>query len=87
MPLNDNIIPPAYPSQYKQFIAEEDVEASAGRPRRLSYNHQRDVRFEAYRQEQPAEQAISSPGIPHVHVQHHDDPHIHEMENSRSRLT
>ena len=50
----DNIVPTEYPSQYKHFVAEEqhdDVESRPGRPRRLSYNHQRDTRFESYRQE------------------------------------
>jgi hypothetical protein len=92
-----NIAPTEYPSQYKKFVTEEhhdDVESAPGRPRRLSYNHQRDTRFESYRQERTSfsdpgavERAMGSPPmgsppIPEVYVQHHDGDAF-EMESTR----
>jgi len=88
----DNIASTEYPSQYKKFVAEEphgDVESAPGRPRRLSYNHQRDTRFESYRQERTSfsdsgagERAMGSPPIPEVYVQHHDGDAF-EMDSTR----
>ncbi|KAF4632775.1 hypothetical protein G7Y89_g5340 [Cudoniella acicularis] len=84
-----------YPSQYKNFVVEQPVDAPApGRPRRLSYNHQRDTRFESYRQERnslsdpsPIERTVGSPvnrssTIPEVYIEHHDGEAF-EMENSK----
>ncbi|TVY43701.1 hypothetical protein LOCC1_G004781 [Lachnellula occidentalis] len=93
----DNIAPTGYPLQYKQFIVEvqhEDVEASFGRPKRLSYNHQRDTKFESYRQEGSSsplksnadERPLGSPSVPEVRVQHHDGVAF-EMGESRANLT
>ncbi|KAF7877404.1 hypothetical protein EAF04_001081 [Stromatinia cepivora] len=48
--------PDTFPPAYKPFIATEettDLEANdqtTGRPRRLSYNHTRDTRFDSYKQ-------------------------------------
>ncbi|TVY36557.1 hypothetical protein LSUB1_G005831 [Lachnellula subtilissima] len=92
----DSIAPAGYPAQYKQFIAEEqheDVESSSGRPRRLSYNHQRDTKFESYRQKGSTildtsanERPMGGPSVPEVHVQHHDGDD-YEMGESRRNLT
>jgi hypothetical protein len=91
----DNVIPTEYPSQYKKFVVEEQhdgVESRPGRPRRLSYNHQRDTRFESYRQERRSfsdpsttERPMGSLPVPGVYVQHHDGE-SYEMENSRRDL-
>lgn len=89
----DGVEPAEYPSKYMQFVQEEpeDVEARPGRPRRLSYNHQRDTRFESYRHERtsfdpsPTERSLGSPLIPEVYVQHHDEE-AYEMENSKRTL-
>ncbi|KAH6671753.1 putative acyl-protein thioesterase 1 [Halenospora varia] len=56
--LNTNDL--SYPSQYKGFITEQPaagIEAPTERPRRLSYNHTRDTRFESYRRERSIEAA------------------------------
>ncbi|TVY21591.1 hypothetical protein LARI1_G000159 [Lachnellula arida] len=92
----DNIASTGYPSQYKKFVAEEqheDVESSSGRPRRLSYNHQRDTKFESYRHggsnllnPSDNERLIGSSLVPEVHVQHHDGD-AYEMGESRRNLT
>ncbi|TVY56152.1 hypothetical protein LCER1_G002574 [Lachnellula cervina] len=92
----DNIASTGYPSQYQRFVAEEqheDVESSSGRPRRLSYNHQRDTKFESYRHEgsnllNPSanERLVGGSPVPEVHVQHHDGD-TYEMGASRRNLT
>jgi len=78
MPL-DTSYPPVpyaqtpYDSRYK---GTSDIEIGAG-GRRVSYNHERDVRFESYRQEQshsPENEPLTSgASIPELHVEHHDE--------------
>jgi hypothetical protein len=84
-----------YPSQYKQFVQEEPVLDSNSSGRRLSYNHQRDTRFENYRRASNPDfmadgrelggLSPGSPPIPQVYVEHHDGETF-EMENSRKTL-
>jgi hypothetical protein len=79
-----------YPSQYKAFVRETvDEEAGPMTGRRLSYNHQRDTRFESYRQDRRSfsdvgERQIGLP-IPQVHVENHGEEG-YEMETSRRAL-
>ncbi|KAH8667400.1 hypothetical protein BGZ60DRAFT_431641 [Tricladium varicosporioides] len=89
----------SYPSQYKGFITEQpaaSVEAPTERPRRLSYNHTRDTRFESYRRERSMSNpngdrpSVGSPVnrsniIPEVYIEHHDGEAF-EMEGSRRQL-
>jgi hypothetical protein len=101
MPLsNDTSYPPVpypqqpynetYESRYKGGIG--DVESNAGdmgMGRRASYNHERDNRFEAFRQDRSAYSPESQPlnqgaNIPELHVEHHDGE-VFEM-NSRREL-
>ncbi len=63
-----------------------DDEAGPMPGRKLSYNHQRDTRFESYRQDRRSfsdvgERPIGIP-IPQVHVENHDGEAF-EMEASR----
>lgn len=74
--------PTAYPPQYKALVLESDIEANRiPGARRLSYNHQKDTRFESYRRASnsygdasPLEKTIisGSPDVPNIHVQNHD---------------
>ncbi|KAJ8067874.1 hypothetical protein OCU04_003461 [Sclerotinia nivalis] len=58
--------PDAFPQVYKAFTATEettDLEANnhtTGRPRRLSYNHTRDTRFDSYKQ---TRRSFSDPNV------------------------
>ncbi|KAH7333370.1 hypothetical protein BKA65DRAFT_43388 [Rhexocercosporidium sp. MPI-PUGE-AT-0058] len=83
---------PAYatPEPYKGYGQQKtgDVEAQrqADGGRRLSYNHQRDPRFEAYRRTSGGDLGMGgmSPPVPSVLVQHHDGPAF-EMEGGARR--
>jgi hypothetical protein len=84
-----------YPSQYKQFVQEEPVVDSNGMGRRLSYNHQRDTRFEDYRRASNPDFSLEggdmsgfpgSPPIPQVYVEHHDGEAFEMENNSRKTL-
>jgi hypothetical protein len=82
-----------YPSQYTPFVQDHDAES--GRvpgARRLSYNHQKDTRFESYRaasygEASPLETTVisQSPHVPNIHVQHHEGE-SYEMKGSRASL-
>lgn len=88
-PYNDE----SYESRYKG-AANSDLESGTrgvgATGRRLSYNHERDNRFDAYRQSRgaspPEQQPLSpaNPTVPQSHVELHD-AEVHEM-NSRSEL-
>jgi len=92
-PVNDFGAPMAYPQQYKAFVEVQDVEAARiPGARKLSYNHQKDTRFESYRRASNSygESSIlettmisGSPDIPNIHVEHHDGE-IFEMESRKS---
>jgi len=85
-PLSNPLEPTEYPSQYKAYVQEHVDEEAGSIP---GYNHQRDTRFESYRQDQTSfsdvtERPIGIP-IPQVHVEHHDGE-VYEMESSRRDL-
>jgi hypothetical protein len=91
-PVADFGAPTAYPSQYKAFVQESDIESNrVPGARRLSYNHQKDPRFESYRRASNSYGDASilettmistSPDVPNIHVQHHDGEAF-EMESRR----
>ena len=93
-PQNEFGGPTEYPSQYKKFVQEEPVADPNGMGRKLSYNHQRDTRFEDYRRASNPDFSPDgrdlggfpgSPPILQVYVEHHDGETF-EMANSRKTL-
>ncbi|KAH6706240.1 hypothetical protein BKA61DRAFT_492515 [Leptodontidium sp. MPI-SDFR-AT-0119] len=84
---------PAYaiPEPYKGYGQQQTGHVEAYQHgdggRRLSYNHQRDPRFEAYRRTSGGDLGMGggmSPPVPSVLVQHHDG-HAYEMEGGARR--
>jgi hypothetical protein len=96
----DTSYPSQYPTQFKGYATPEphsDLESNMGsipsNGRRASYNHERDTRFEAYRQQDRGtysdigmqDSVVTSPDVPQVYVQHHD-VNVYEMEHTRRDL-
>ncbi|KAK0111254.1 hypothetical protein ONS95_001626 [Cadophora gregata] len=84
---------PAYPNPepYKgygqQTVSDVEQQRTDGGGRRLSYNHQRDPRFEAYRRTSGGDLGMGagmSPPVPSVLIQHHDG-NTFEMEGGARR--
>jgi hypothetical protein len=78
---------------YATPFAPSDIEASSipgqpvyeGRARSVSFNHERDTRYETYRQksftpEAPAVEAFERNDVPQVYVEHHD---AYELDSRR----
>jgi len=105
--LNSQYQPPTYGQQYaprynqpytpelQSLRSGDDVEAHPGR--RLSYNHERDTRFDVYKHERASyvdsgsmERTLCSPtngnAVPSVLVEHHDEGRRTFELESRSQL-
>ncbi|PVH74037.1 hypothetical protein DL98DRAFT_40463 [Cadophora sp. DSE1049] len=78
-------IPEPYKGYGQQTVGDVEQQRTDGGGRRLSYNHQRDPRFEAYRRTSGGDLGMGmSPPVPSVLVQHHDG-HAFEMESGARR--
>lgn len=78
-------IPEPYKGYGQQTVGDVEQQRTDGGGRRLSYNHQRDPRFEAYRRTSGGDLGMGmSPPVPSVLVQHHDG-HAYEMEGGARR--